>query len=71
MQKKFFIVKGMTCNACKKIIEMTASDFSEIKRCEVDFKTGNGIMEYENGFDPDRFRNEVNNLGQYILEFNA
>lgn len=71
MLKKLFTVTGMTCHACKKMIEMTASDFPEIKKCDVDFKTGNGFIEYETGFDPERFKNEINKLGEYHLEFNA
>lgn len=71
MLKKLFTVKGMTCTACKKIIEMTASDLPEIINCEVDFRTGDGFVEYEAGFDPEQFRNEINRLGQYSLEFNS
>lgn len=70
MLTKLFTVTGMTCHACKKIIEMTASDFPEIKKCEVDFTTGRGTMEYDNGFHPDRFKNEVDKIGNYTLEFN-
>lgn len=61
----------MTCHACKKIIEMTASDFPEIKKCEVDFTTSSGTIEYENGFDPEKLRKEINSIGKYILTFNA
>jgi copper chaperone CopZ len=71
MNKKLFTVSGMTCHACQRIVEMTASDFPQIKACEVDFKTGRGFVEYESGFDPDRFKNEINRIGQYTLEFNA
>lgn len=71
MFKKTFTVKGMTCHACKKIIEMTASDFPEITKCDVDFQTGNGFVEYENDFDIEKFRKEINQMGQYRLEFNA
>lgn len=70
MQKKLFTVTGMTCHSCKKMIEMTAEDFPQIKKCDVDFRTGKGTMEYENGFDPEQFRKEINSLGQYSLQFN-
>ncbi len=70
MITKLFTVKGMTCHACKKLIEMTASDFPEIKKCEVDFTTGKGSMEYDDGFDSGRFKHEVDNLANYTLEFN-
>ncbi len=71
MTKKHFTVLGMTCNSCKKIIEMTAGDFPEIKTCDVDFKTGKGFIEYEGDFDPNKFKNEIDHIGHYTLEFNA
>ena len=70
MQSKQFTVRGMTCVACKKLIEMVAGDYPQIKTCDVDYKTGHGVLEYEDGFDPGQFRNEINNEGKYTLEFN-
>jgi len=70
MQKKLFTVTGMTCHSCKKMIEMIAGDFSQIKKCDVDFKTGQGMVEYDDGFDPAQFKKEVDTVGNYSLQFN-
>lgn len=70
MKNLQFKVTGMHCESCKAIIEDVARDFPEIKRCEVDFATGNGTIEFTDGFDPYSFKKEIDSLAKYSLEFN-
>src|SRR3989344_2180246 len=45
--KKAFRVKGTHCRACKALIEDVCGDIPGVKRCTVDFGTGNMVVEYE------------------------
>ncbi len=66
-----FKVTGMDCASCKENIEDVAGDFPEIKKCEVDLKSGAGVLEYKEGFDINRFKSEIDSLGKYRLEFTS
>lgn len=59
----------MTCPSCKAIIEDIATDFPEIKSCEVSLESGIGNLEYNEKFDLDKFKSEIENIGKYELEF--
>ena len=64
-----FKVTGMTCNACKAVIEDVATDFPEITHCTVEVASGKGSLEFKDGFDPNLFKNAIDTVGEYKLEF--
>ena len=67
--KTQFKVTGMTCESCKSIIEDIAKDFPEVKKCEVNLEAGTGNIEYQDSFDINKFKAEINSLGKYVIEF--
>jgi copper chaperone CopZ len=63
-------IKGMHCNSCKLLIEDVCKDIKGVKSCKVDFKTGETVIEHDESFNFDSFKNEVEELGQYKIEIN-
>lgn len=66
-----FKVTGMHCNSCKAMIEDIATDFPDITHCEVDFKSGLGSLECQDGFDINKFKVAIEEVDKYKLEFLA
>ncbi|MEK6886346.1 MAG: heavy metal-associated domain-containing protein [Nanoarchaeota archaeon] len=59
-------IKGTDCKSCKALIEDVCKDIPGIKSCNVDFKTGKTVVEYESDvLDWKRFKKEVDALGKY------
>jgi len=58
-------IKGTHCLACKTLIEEVALEISGIKKCTVDFKTGKTILEHEAKVDWNKFKTEIESLGDY------
>ncbi|HIH05344.1 TPA: heavy-metal-associated domain-containing protein [Candidatus Woesearchaeota archaeon] len=66
--KKAFRVKGTHCRACKALIEDVCGDILGVKRCTVDFGTGNMVVEYEGKPDWNALKKEIESLGKYTVE---
>lgn len=66
--KKTFTIKGTHCNACKFLIEDIASEVTGLQSCVVDFKTGHTEIEYDEQFDWNQFKNEVETAGTYKVQ---
>ena len=62
-------IKGTHCNSCKLLIEDICKDLGA-KSCNVNFKTGETIVEHDEKFDLRSFKKEVEGLGQYKVENN-
>ena len=58
-------VEGFHCKSCKMLVEDICSDFSEIKSCDVDVKTGDVTLVHEDSFDITRLKKEIESLGGY------
>ena len=69
IMKTQFKVTGMTCESCKSIIEDIAKDFQEITSCSVELDSGRGWIEHQDGFDLTQFKDEINKIDKYQLEF--
>ncbi len=63
-------IKGTHCNSCKLLIEDVCKDIKGVKLCNVDFHSGNTVIEHDENFDFNLFKKEVESLGQYTLETN-
>ena len=63
-------IKGTHCNACKTLIEEICKEVPGISSCNVDFKTGTTEIEHNENVDWAKFKNEVEDLGQYTVEIN-
>lgn len=68
--KTTLTIKGTHCNSCKALIEDVCQDFPGIKSCNVDFKTGATEIEHEGNTDWQKFKNEIESLGEYKFEIN-
>lgn len=64
-------IKGTHCKSCKLLIEDVCKDVKGVKSCQVDFQTGKAIIEHDEHFDLDSFKQEVEDLGQYKVELNS
>lgn len=66
--KKTIKIQGTHCNACKFLIEDIASEIQGIKSCNVDFKTGNTEVEYDEQIDWNKFKKEIESAGSYEVQ---
>ena len=67
--KTTVMIKGTHCNACKILIEEVCSEFSGVKSCLVDLKTGKTIIEHEQTVDIKKLAKEIEALGEYKVKF--
>lgn len=68
--KTTFIIKGTHCDACKALIEDVCKEIPGISSCNVDFKTGATQIGHEGNVDWEKFKKEVESLGEYKVEIN-
>ena len=68
--KTTLTIKGTHCNSCKALIEDVCKETHGINSCNVDFKTGVTEIEHEENVDWQKFKNEVESLGEYKVEDN-
>ena len=66
--KTTLTIKGTHCNSCKALIEDVCRDTPDIRSCNVDFKTGITEVEHEENVDWQKFKKEVEALGEYKVE---
>ena len=64
-------IGGTHCKACKLLIEDVCKEKNGVKSCHVDFLTGKTVIEHDEHFNLDSFKEEVESLGQYSLESNS
>ena len=65
--KKELKLTGMTCPACKAIIEDICSDYSEIPAANADIKAATLTLEHKAGFDMTQLKNEIESEGDFKL----
>lgn len=66
--KKVITIKGTHCPSCKALIEDVCKDSKGVKSCNVDYKSGKTEIEYDNNFDFESFKKEIESLGDYKIE---
>lgn len=69
--KTIITIKGTHCESCKALIEDVCKEIPGIKSCSVDFKTGKTEIEHDERVDWERFKKEVESLGQYKVKLNT
>lgn len=60
-------IAGTHCESCKALIEDVANETPGITSCSVDFKTGRTVIEHTDSVDWQRFKQEVESLGEYTV----
>ena len=68
--KTTLTIKETHCSSCKALIEDVCAEIPGISSCNVDFKTGITEIEYEENADWQKFKKEVESLGEYKVEVN-
>lgn len=63
-------INGTHCKSCKLLIEDVSKDMKGVKSCCVDFQTGKTFVEYNEHFNLEKFKQEVEGLGEYKVELN-
>lgn len=66
--KKTIVIKGTHCEACKALIEDVCKNIKGILSCNVDFRTGNTIIEHYDNLDLNALKEEIERLGNYKVE---
>lgn len=64
-------IVGTHCKACKSLIEDVCKDIEGVQSCNVDFQTGNTVIEHEEGLNLQLLKKEIEELGQYTVEINS
>lgn len=70
MQTTTIHIKGTHCNSCKLLIEDVCREIKGIQSCTVNFQTGETAVEYDENFDWQTFKKEVEGLGNYTVNLN-
>jgi copper chaperone CopZ len=65
--KRDIIVEGMTCHACKMLIEDVCEDFPEISSAVVDLESGMLSIDVIDGFDLNLLKNEMESVGDFAI----
>lgn len=61
-------IKGTDCKSCKALIEDVCKDVPGVISCNVDFKTGKTVVEYESEvLDWKVLKKEIEALGKYTV----
>lgn len=68
--KTALTIKGTHCVSCKTLIEDVCTEIPGISSCNVDFKTGITEIDHEENVDWQKFKREVESLGEYKVEIN-
>ncbi len=66
--KTILTIKGTHCHSCKALIEDVASEITGIQSCNVNFQTGNTEIIHDENVDWNKFKEEVEKLGNYKVE---
>lgn len=68
MEKTTITIKETHCASCKVLIEDIASETEGITSCKVNFSTGETEIEHEQNADLEKFKKEVESMGDYKVE---
>jgi len=63
--KTTIIIQGTDCQACKALIEEVCLEQPGAKSCQVNFQTGETVIDHDQNFDWLAFQREVASLGKY------
>ena len=70
MQTTTINIKGTHCNSCKLLIEDVCKEVKGAQSCNVNFQTGDTVVEHDESFDWQAFKKEVEDLGKYTVNLN-
>lgn len=65
MQKTTIHIIGTHCKACKALIEDVYSEIPGVHSCNVNFETGQTVIEHEGSLDFEKLKKEIEGLGDY------
>lgn len=69
VEKVSYSVEGMSCGACSARVEGTMSKIAGIKRCEVNLKKGEAVIEYDSAkTDKKKIEKTLKSTGFVIAE---
>ena len=63
--RRAITIQGTHCPSCKSLIEEVSQDIPGVVSTNVDFKTGQTVIEYDQRLDWNRLKQEIENLGEY------
>lgn len=69
--KTTLTIQGTHCASCKALIEDVCAEIPSITSCNVDFKTGTTEIEHDENVDWQKFKKEVEALGEYKVKLNT
>ena len=66
--KTEFNVEGFHCSSCEMLVKDVAEDYPEITSCNVDVKTGKVVLEHQESLNLEKFKSEIESLGDYKVK---
>ena len=67
MQKTTIKIKGTHCTACKVLIEDVFSGIPGIHSCDVNYQTGETIIEHDEDLNFENLDKEIRSLGDFQI----
>lgn len=61
-------IQGTHCKACKALIEDVCSEIPGIHSSNVNYETGETIIEHDENLNFENLKNEIQGLGDYKVE---
>lgn len=66
--KTTLTIRGTHCASCQALIEEVGRELPGVTVCRVDYRTGQTVIEHDATIDWAKFRQEIEQLGQYQVE---
>lgn len=67
MLKTTIHIQGTHCKACKALIEDVCSEIPGIHSCNVNYQTGETVIEHDENLNFENLKNEIQSLGDYRI----
>ncbi len=64
-------IPGIHCASCATLIKDVSSEFSAIKKVDVDIETKKVTLDYDDGFDMQQWKNEIESLDRKYAVFST
>ncbi|MBI3631824.1 MAG: cation transporter [Candidatus Vogelbacteria bacterium] len=68
--KTTITISGTHCNACRLLIEDMCRDVKNVQSCNVNFQTGETVIEHDENLDLQVLKNEIESSGNYVVALN-
>lgn len=68
MKKTVIQISGLHCPSCKTLIESVSSEMPGVYSAVVDSRSGEAVIEHDEGLNLNTLKKEIESLGDYKVE---